>query len=45
MRHGATLVIKCPLGHLIVGASYEALEQHAHMELCGFGSSVSRLIK
>lgn len=45
VRHGGILVTKCPLGHLIVGASHEALQQHAHIELLGFESSVSRLIK
>lgn len=45
MRHGDILLIKCPLGHLIVGVFLEALQQHAHVELLGLGSSVSRLIK
>lgn len=42
---GGILVIKCPLGHLIVDASHEALQQCALIELLGFGSSVSRLKK
>lgn len=35
-------MLNFPLGNLIVGVSYEALQQHAHIEILGSGHSVVR---